>query len=64
MLDKFPMDQIGEKTLMLPNMIKICKQNGNQEMNRYPQKTHAPFPMSEFKCKKVPNISDRNKQRN
>ncbi len=40
-------------------------QNGNQEINRYPRKTHATFSMStEFKCKKVPNISDRNKQRN
>ncbi len=37
-------------------------QNGNQDINRYPQKKHIHHfqcQQSEFKCKKVPNISDR-----
>ncbi len=64
------MDQIGANTLnMLPNKIKICKQTHcqkrNQEIKRYPRKKHMyhfQCQQTEFKCKKVPNISDWNKQ--
>ncbi len=70
MLDTFPMDQIRANILkVLPNMTKICKQTLSKRQSRnepIPSKKH----MNHFQCqqnlhaKKVPNISDQNKQRN
>ncbi len=64
MLDTFPMDQIRANILkVLPNMTKICKQTLSKRQSRnepIPSKKH----MNRLHAKKVPNISDQNKQRN
>ncbi len=60
------MDQIVANTLkMLPNMQADTVKTAIKKLTDTPQKhVHYFQRQSEFKCKKVPNISDLNKQRN